>query len=148
MSECMQLTYTGSPATFKAIIGLASGNITVVGSNFSCTSSKYGAFAVGSYIAACADQRAVWVPGSCTAIADSKNSRLRIQNVHLGTHLMGAQYCILLDSWLPSKQGLGTAEGTGALLGVGSLFTDDGTFAGTGSFTGIGECEGGKVESL
>ena len=42
-----QLTYTGSPATFKAIIGLGSGNITVVGSNFSCTSSEYGAFAVG-----------------------------------------------------------------------------------------------------
>ena len=50
----MQLTYTGSPATFKAIVGLGSGNITVVGGNFSCTSSEYGAFAVRAQIATCA----------------------------------------------------------------------------------------------
>lgn len=40
------ITYTGAPATFKAISGLASGNITVVGGNFACSDVEDGTFVV------------------------------------------------------------------------------------------------------
>ena len=44
------ITYIGAPATFKAVSGLASGNITVIGSNFSCTSVEDGTFLVSHFL--------------------------------------------------------------------------------------------------